>query len=181
MLSRNMFKSSLAPRFAALVALGLIVSGCVRPLYGEMSAANSVRPELQAIDVKPIGDVIGHYLREELIFNLTGGAPDSQLASPKYRLTITTSDRTMAAALDTSESENGRADAASVQITANYTLTDLKGGKIVEGTVTASGSIDRLTQRFAALRAVRDAKIRVAKTLADMIHTRLAAHFASKS
>ena len=176
-----MFKSSLAPRFAALVALGLIVSGCVRPLYGEMSAANSVRPELQAIDVKPIGDVIGHYLREELIFNLTGGAPDSQLASPKYRLTITTSDRTMAAALDTSESENGRADAASVQITANYTLTDLKGGKIVEGTVTASGSIDRLTQRFAALRAVRDAKIRVAKTLADMIHTRLAAHFASKS
>lgn len=181
MLSRKILNLSLAPRIAALLALGLVVSGCMRPLYGEMSAAQSVRPELQAIDVKPIGDVIGHYLREELIFNLTGGAPDSSLGAAKYQLTITTRDQTLAAALDANETTSERADAASVQVTANYTLTDLKGKKILEGTVSASGSIDRLTQRFAALRAVRDAKIRVAKTLADMIHTRLAAHFASKS
>jgi LPS-assembly lipoprotein len=181
MLSRKILNLSLAPRIAALITLGLVVSGCIRPLYGEMSAAQAVRPELQAIDVKPVADVTGHYLREELIFNLTGGTPDSQLGPAKYILTITTSDQTLAAALDTSESENGRADAASVQVTANYKLTTLKGGVITEGTVTASGSIDRLTQRFAALRAVRDAKIRVAKTLADMIQTRLAAHFASKN
>jgi LPS-assembly lipoprotein len=146
-----------------------------------MSAGQGVRPELAAINVKPMDDVIGHYLREELIFNLTGGAPDSNLGPTKYNLAITTSNQTLAAAIDTSESLNGRADAASVQITANYSLTDLKGAKITEGTVTASGSIDRLTQRFAALRAVRDAKIRVSKTLADMIETRLAAYFASKS
>jgi LPS-assembly lipoprotein len=178
MLSRKTVKA--APRFAALIALGLLVSACVRPLYGEMSAANSVRPELTAIDVKPMQDVVGHYLREELIFNLTGGAPDSKLGPVKYQLTITTTDQTLAAALDTSESAGSRSDAASVQVSANYTLTDLKGNKITEGSVSASGSIDRLVQRFAALRAVRDAKIRVAKTLADMIETRLAAHFASQ-
>lgn len=168
-----------APRFIAMIALGLLVSGCVRPLYGEMSASNSVRPELSAVNVKPIQDVVGHYLREELIFDLTGGAPDSNLGPIKYQLTITTSDQTLAAAVDASETTGSRSDAASVQVSAKYTLTDLKGNKITEGSVSASGSIDRLTQRFAALRAVRDAKIRVAKTLADMIHTRLAAHFAS--
>lgn len=181
MLSCNILKPGFAARIVTLLALGLAVSGCVRPLYGEMSATHAVRPELQAIDVKPIADVTGHYLREELIFILTGGAPDAQLGPAKYQLAITTSDRTLAAALDTSETASGRSDAASVQVTANYKLTDLKGGIILEGSVVASGSIDRLTQRFAALRAVRDAKIRVAKTLADMIHTRLAAHFASKS
>lgn len=179
MLSRRI--SSPAVRFAALTVLGLLVAGCIRPLYGEMSATNSVRPELEAIEVKPIDDVTGHYLREELIFIFTGGAPVSQIRATKYILTITTSDQTLAAALDTDETKSARADAASVQVTANYKLTDLKGGVITDGTVTASGSIDRLTQRFAALRAVRDAKIRVAKTLADMIQTRLAAHFASKS
>lgn len=181
MLSRKFLNSSIALRFTALFALALVVSGCMRPLYGELSAGNAVRPELSAIDVKPVGDVIGHYLREELIFNLTGGAPDSKLGPTKYQLMITTSDQTLAAAIDTSETRSARADAAAVQVTANYKLTDLKGTVLTEGTVVASGSIDRLTQRFAALRAVRDAKIRAAKTLADMIETRLAAHFASKS
>lgn len=181
MSSCNSMKTGIAARIIAILALGVVVSGCMRPLYGEMSAGHAVRPELQAIDVKPIADVTGYYLREELIFNLTGGAPDSQLGPAKYQLAITTSDQTLSAALDTSESESGRADAASVRVMARYTLTDLKGAVILEGSVVASGSIDRLTQRFAALRAVRDAKIRVAKTLADMIHTRLAAHFARKS
>ena len=180
MLSFKTLNAPLALRLVAIAAFGLVVSGCMRPLYGEMSAGHAVRPELQAINVKPMDDVVGHYLREELIFNLTGGAPDSKLGPTKYQLTITASDRTMAAALDTSETSTSRADAASVQVTAKYTLADMKGVTITEGVVTASGSIDRLTQRFAALRAVRDAKIRVAKTLADMIHTRLAAYFASK-
>ena len=181
MLLSNRVNGSGIARVAILIALGITLAGCVRPLYGEMSAGHAVRPELAAINVKPMNDVIGHYLREELIFNLTGGAPDSQLGQTKYNLEIKTSYQSLAAAIDTSESINGRADAASVQVTANYTLTDLKGNKIADGTVTASGSIDRLTQRFAALRAVRDAKIRVSKTLADMIETRLAAYFASKS
>ena len=181
MLSRSEIFKSGTIRLALLIASGLVLSACVRPLYGEMSAAHAVRPELAAIDVKPMPDVIGHYLREELIFNLTGGAPDSKLGPNKYQLIVTTSDETLAAAIDNNESAGSRSDAASVQVTANYTLNDLKGQKITAGTVTASGSIDRLTQRFAALRAVRDAKIRVSKTLADMIETRLAAYFASKS
>ena len=180
MLSCNQFTGTHPARIATLLVLGLLLTGCIRPLYGNLSAEHAVRPELAAIDIKPMPDVIGHYLREELIFNLTGGAPDSQIGPTKYKLTITTSDQTLAAAIAASESGNDRSDAATVQITANYTLTDLKDTKLTEGTVTASGSIDKLTQRFAALRAVRDAKIRVAKTLADMIETRLAAHFASK-
>jgi LPS-assembly lipoprotein len=164
-------------QFATTVAALLVLittSACVRPLYGNASVAGSARQELTAVDVAPIPDVSGHYLREELLFNLSGGSDSA--VQPKYKLSITISERTVSAAVDTT---SGRADAAALQLTARYKLTTLAGGTLTEGTAFASSSIDRLSQRYAAVRAVRDAKIRVAKVLAEQIETRLAAFFAS--
>jgi LPS-assembly lipoprotein len=159
----------------ALGAL-LITTGCVRPLYGNSAAGNTTRQELAAINVLPIPDVAGHYLREELLFSLTGGADLS--VEPKYKLAVMLSDRTVSAAGDTT---SGRADAAALQITAKFALTDLKGHVLTDGSAYATASIDRLAQRFAAVRAVQDAKIRVGKVIAEQIETRLAAWFASRS
>ena len=159
----------------SLLAL-LVVTGCVRPLYGNSAAGNTTRQELAAINVLPIPDVAGHNLREELLFSLTGGADIS--VEPKYKLAITLSDRTVSAAVDTT---SGRADAAALQITAKFTLTDLNGHVLTDGSAYATASIDRLSQRFAAVRAVQDAKIRVAKVIAEQIETRLAAWFASRA
>jgi len=168
-----------ARRFLAsgLMLLTLMaLAGCVRPLYGNSVSGNTTRQELAGIAVSPITDVAGHYLREELIFSLTGGA--DLAVTPKYKLLITLTDRTVSAAVDTT---TGRADAAALQITATFILTDLKGRTLTDGKAYATASIDRLAQRFAAVRAVQDAKIRVSKVIAEQIESRLAAWFASQS
>ncbi len=168
----------LKPLATTVVALLVLIttSACVRPLYGNASIAGSARQQLAAIDVAPIPDVSGHYLREELLFNFSGGVESA--GSPKYRLSISISERTVSAAVDTT---SGRADAAALHLTAKYKLTDTTGHTLTEGVAFASSSIDRLSQRYAAVRAVQDAKIRVAKVLAGQIETRLAAYFATPS
>jgi LPS-assembly lipoprotein len=60
-------------------------------------------------------------------------------------------------------------------VTATYTLTAIEGGaQITTGTATASASYDRTEQRYANVRAARDAEIRAVGLLADQIRTRLA-------
>jgi LPS-assembly lipoprotein len=157
---------------AALIAVTL--TACVRPLYGHSDKSDAIRSELAAIEVNPIDDVSGYALRQEMLFNLTGGVESHE--PPRYRLEITLHDSTISAAIDAT----GGASAASVRIDAAYVLRDLKGQKLAEGSAFANAGIDRLSQRFATVRAVRDGKIRVAKSLADEIETRLATYFASR-
>ncbi len=47
------------------------------------------------------------------------------------------------------------------------------------GKATATASYDRSAQRFATVRAARDADIRLAKVLSEQIRTRLSAALAS--
>ena len=154
--------------FAILLA-ALSAGGCFQPLYGE-AAHPGLTADLRAIAVEPIKDRIGHYLGNDLIADLngTGAAPD-----PKYRLTVTT---TLGSTTPTVSSQIGVANAATVTGTANYTLTPAGGGDaIVTGSATSVAVYDRTEERFANLRAERDAEIRLAKSLADEIELRLAA------
>jgi LPS-assembly lipoprotein len=156
-------------RFAILLA-ALPTGGCFQPLYGE-AAHPGLTADLRAIAVEPIKDRIGHYLGNDLIANLngTGAAPE-----PKYRLTVTTS---VGSATPTITSQIQAANAATVTGTATYTLTPAGGGDaIVSGSATAVAVYDRTAERFANLRAERDAEIKLAKSLADEIELRLAAY-----
>ncbi len=168
--------SSKLIRCGLILCLSLALTGCMRPLYGSVNG-ESVKSTLSSIDVKPIPDIAGHYLREELLFNLNGGAvPEDRAAS--YILAITLSEASQAVAID---STGNGSDAASVSISARYSLTDTSGKTLHQGISVASGSVDRLSQRFAAVRAFREAKIRIAKSLAGQIETDLAAYFVSRS
>lgn len=161
-------------RAGLIVSLALVLTACVRPLYGSVNG-ESVKSRLSSVEVKPIPEVAGHYLREELLFNLNGGAvPEEKQAS--YFLAVTLSESSQAVAID---STGNGSDAASVSISARYSLTDTNGKTLHEGVSVASGSVDRLSQRFAAVRAFREAKIRIAKSLAGQIETDLAAYFVS--
>ncbi|MEI6572077.1 MAG: LPS assembly lipoprotein LptE [Alphaproteobacteria bacterium] len=162
-------------RTGLIVCLALLVAACVRPLYGTVNGEN-VKATLSSIEVKPIPDTAGHYLREELLFNLNGGAVPEEKAST-YILSVSLSESSQSVAID---STGNGSDAASVSITARYILTDTNGKTLHEGTSVASGSVDRLSQRFAAVRAFREAKIRIAKSLAGQIETDLAAYFVSR-
>jgi LPS-assembly lipoprotein len=147
-----------------LAGMLLALSGCIHPLYGP----NGVNAQLAQIEVAPIEDRAGHYLAEELKFETDGSG---ERPPPRYRLTVTVKESVggLIVNLHTLTS-----DAASVTLTADYRLVTIQGGnEIAKATATATASYDRSAQRFANVRAARDAEIRAATVLADQIRTRL--------
>ena len=75
---------------------------------------------------------------------------------------------------------SGRATAGTIVVDAEYRLVSVSGGApIAQGVAFSAASYDRTNQRFANIRAARDAEIRDAKALADQIQTRLAASLSS--
>lgn len=153
----------------------LFVGGCFQPMYGG-AAGGLLVSELRAIKVEPVPDRIGHHLTSELRFALGGGEGDS-LA--RYRLVVSLRQRVQAPVVDT---VSGRATAGVLMVDADYKLLPIAGGEaIVSGVASGTASYDRTTNRFANLRAARDAEIRSAKTLADQIRTRLSASLAPRA
>jgi LPS-assembly lipoprotein len=161
---------------AALVALAL--SGCFRPLYGPTASGAPMQSVLAAIDVAPIAAPLGqervtHYLRSELVFDLDGSG---QRPPKHFKLTVAVAESLRTPIVDT---VSGRAESATLVVNADYTLATLDGTRVItRGIATASATYDRNPQRFASVRAARDAEIRAAKLLSDQIKTRLAAALA---
>jgi LPS-assembly lipoprotein len=159
--------------FAALL-LALPAGGCFQPLYGE-AVHPGLTADMQAIAIEPISDRIGHYLGDDLIVNLngTGSTP-----APKYRLTVKVVQST---ATPTVTSQIQVANAATVSAIATYVLKPAGGGEtLVTDKANAVAVYDRTEDRFANLRAQRDAEIRLAKSLADEIELRLAAYLGER-
>jgi LPS-assembly lipoprotein len=163
--------------YAASLAAALALGGCFHPLYGTVANGGAgIQSELEAIVVDPIPDRIGHYLGNDLIFALNGtGDP----ITPKYHLLVTTSQGTSAAIIDTLAAT---ATSATLTTNANYRLIPAGGGgEITSGTVTSTASYDRFQDRYTNIRAARNAEIRNAEVLADLIKTRLAAALVPKT
>ncbi len=155
---------------AALVSLtlGVSLAGCFQPMYGGPSGQALVQ-DFQAIKVEPIPERIGHYLANDLIFALNGTGSTVQ---PRYRLVVNVKQRVQAPLVDT---VSGRATSGMLLVDADYRLLPIAGGPpIASGVAFTTASYDRTSQRFANLRAARDAEIRSARSLADQIRTRLA-------
>lgn len=164
--------------FAAVLALSL--SACFRPLYGPTASGESMQVALASVQVDDVSTAqdqerLGHYLRSELIFDLDGSG---QPAPKRYRLKLQGSEAVQTPIVS---STTARAEAGTIIGTVKYTLETLDGGRIVtEGVATSTATYDRSIQRFASLRAARDAEIRLAKVLAEQIKTRIASVLAVK-
>lgn len=170
-----------AGRLTAVAALTLGLAACFRPLYGPTASGQTVQASLAAIEVDSVAvapeqDRVSHHLRSELIFDLDG----SGIPSPKrYKLAVSFKERRQSVIVDTT---SGRAQSATLIGEATYRLTSLDGKtEITSGTATGYATYDRSPQRFATVRAARDADIRLAKTLSEQIKTRLAAAFATRT
>lgn len=180
--------SSSRLRFARLVVLAgvaagttLGLSGCFRPLYGPAASGEALQTVLASIDVPELKWAdsqarIGHYLRSEIVFALNG----SGMSVPKrYKLDLSLNQTLSTPIVD---SESGRAQSATIGGTLAYTLTSLDGTTVyTKGVATSSATYDRFDQRFATVRAARDAEIRLARVLAEQVKTRLAATLATRS
>jgi len=75
---------------------------------------------------------------------------------------------------------NGRADSAVLVATVSWKLVRLGSGEVVStGTNSVRVPYERSSQRFATVRAARDAQIRAAKNLATIVRGQIAADITS--
>lgn len=161
-------------RFNVALFSAIATSGCFQPMLGGYSGV-ALTEELKAIAVQPIDDRIGHHLGNELSFALNGSG---SVGPEKYKLIVTLSQRVQTPIIDT---VSGRASAASLLIDAEYRLLETGSGRSVStGTAIATTSYTRTAQRFANLRAARDAELKSARILADQIKIRLASDLAKR-
>lgn len=156
-------------------------AACFRPLHGPTATGAPLQDQLAAIEVvmieTPDGQQrLGHYLRSELIFDLDGsGRPRPK----RYRLAVSATESVQGTTVDVT---TGRANTATLHGAATFTLTSLDGTRtLLQGTARGTATYFRDEQRFANVRAARDADIRVAKLLAEDIKMRIAALFATTS
>jgi LPS-assembly lipoprotein len=174
---KGLARVALLAGLSAGLSVGL--SGCFRPLYGPTASGESLQTTLASIEVPEVEwpneqARIGHYLRSELVYALNGSGmqvPKRYVLKLSLRQTLST---------PIVDAESGRASSAIVNGVLTYTLTSPDGSRVIErGTATSSASYDRFQQRFATVRAARDAEIRLARVLAEQVRTRLSAALSS--
>ena len=173
---RNRFHG-LALLGGVMLASSLALGGCnVRPLYGTtLGAGGQTYEKLAAIQIDPAKDRVAQVLRNELIFMFQrGGAA----APTRYRLRFILNQSKSAMAVE----ELADVPAAYVvAMTASFQLIDTQTDQtLFTGNSFANASYDFSTQRFANLRAARDAEDRAAKVIADDIRTRVASYLATE-
>jgi LPS-assembly lipoprotein len=166
-------KSMLAMGVSVMLALPL--GGCLRPLYGADIQGMSLDQNLKSIKVEPVTVPVGqerlsHYLRNELAFAL--GEEGQNTPIKRWKLTVRATERVQSPIVNTI---TGRAESATLLGEAEYVLETLNGKvMLTKGKAFASITYDRNIQRFATVRAARDAEIRLARLLSEQIKTRLA-------
>jgi LPS-assembly lipoprotein len=161
--------------------LAAVVGGCVfQPMYAQtplFGSGPSLRDALRDVEVASIQGRIGNELRNDLIYELTGGE-GNQVQAP-FRLTLVANVSSFSPVIDT---ESGRPVSEMVSFDVTYKLHDVVRDRIVlTEQALARVSIDRSQQRFANVRAVRDAENRAAKVVAEQIRSRLASFFLTRT
>lgn len=162
---------------AALMASAL-AGGCFQPMYAESTTSKtggSINSAFKSIDLPEIKGLTGHYLRNELAFELDGGGDPSPTKKLRFEAKLRDSVEVL-----TVDYQSGRADSAVLVATAEWTLKRIDSGEVVSsGTNVVRAPYDRSSQRFATVRAARDAQIRAAKSLAQLIKGQMAADLIS--
>lgn len=163
---------------AAVLAVAALAGGCFQPLYSDYTTSTmggSVKTALRGIEIPEIKGLIGHYFRNELVYELDGsGDPDAPRTS-KLQASVAESVEVV-----TVDYANGRADSAVLVATITWSLTQNGTGKVLaSGTNSVRVPYERSSQRFATVRAARDAQVRAAKNLAAIVKGQIAADLTS--
>jgi LPS-assembly lipoprotein len=170
--------------FLRLIAAGLVAAalgGCMfQPMYAQtplFGSGPSLRDALRDVEVASINGRIGNELRNDLIYELTGGE-GNQVDAP-FRLTLVANVSSFSPVIDT---ESGRPVAEMVSFDVTYKLHDVvRDRTVLTEQALARVSIDRSQQRYANVRAIRDAENRAAKVVAEQIRSRLASFFLTRT
>ncbi|MCC5977931.1 MAG: hypothetical protein JJU21_07710 [Salinarimonas sp.] len=166
-------------RLAMVAGAALALAGCFTPLYAPTAGMpGGVAEELKLVDVGSVrvsggDDAMAHELRSELIFALDGDR--TEVLEKRYRLTAEVRTRQSSPIISTS---TGRAASGAINARVSWQIMDIDTERVVlSGQQNGDASFDRTDQRFAALRARRDAEQRLARQLARQVATQIAIDF----
>jgi LPS-assembly lipoprotein len=164
--------AQLAAVLLAAAALGL--AGCgFQPLYGTTASGSRLAEVMAGVDITPVPGRVGQKVRNELIFENTGG---NYAAPSRFRLDIIIKETVTDELVRISGDVTGQV----YQLNATFKLVSLADGKtILQGQAISRAPYDRYQQIFSNVRARYDAENRAARTVAESIKTRVAAFLSS--
>ncbi|MDX2205478.1 MAG: LPS assembly lipoprotein LptE [Hyphomicrobiaceae bacterium] len=140
-----------------------------QPLYA--SGPDSVPLQLAKVDIAPIPGRVGQRVRNELVFQNTGG---HEAPPPAFRLEVALRDTLHTTLVQSDGTSRGQI----YLLEANFRLVDVKNPKRVlfEGTSYGRGAFERFDSIYSNVRAREDAENRVARNVAEDIKNRVAVY-----
>ena len=178
----SLLDARIGRRLLVVAMLGGLTGGCFQPMYAERTVTGdpALRDKLSAVDLSEIRTAapedarLAVEVRNGLIFSFTGGG---YTAPPTHRLVARMSTSRTSAIVDV---RTARADIESYGINVTYELREVATNRtVMSGTTFARVSFDipGQEQRFARVRALRDAESRAAKQIAENISQRISSFF----
>ena len=161
-------------RPALALAAALMLGGCFRPMYANVSPSGvNLADTMASVTIAPASGRVAQQIRNNLDFALTGGG---ERAVQRYTLTIGATSTRTSSIVDVQTNEP---QIDTVTVTGTFALTPIGGtAPVLSGRNISSKSFDRTLQRYAAMRAARDAEDSTAAVVADQIRLRIAAYLA---
>jgi LPS-assembly lipoprotein len=169
----------------ALLLLGVaapVLAACsegFHPLYGVTPSGAGVQERMAQLEVAPIPGRVGQRIRNEVIFQNTGGGDP---LPPTHRLEVTIKENV----LNTLVKPDGSAAGAVYAVEATFRVVKITDKKVVlQGTSIARAAYENSTIassptgstfNYANVRARENAENRVARVIADDLKTRVAAY-----
>jgi LPS-assembly lipoprotein len=159
------------PLLAALALLALGLAGCgLQPLYGTTAGGSRLAAIMSGVEVAPIPGRVGQRVRNELIFENTGGS--GQNPQTTYKLDIVIKESVVNALVKITGDAKGQV----YELDATFKLIGNDGKVVLEGKATSRAAYERYETIFSNVRARNDAENRAARTVAESIKVRLAAY-----
>jgi LPS-assembly lipoprotein len=161
------------------VVVGIALAGCAeggfRPLNGSVGVGANASSKLATVQIAPIPGRLGQRLRNELIFDTTGGGA---AVEPAYRLELAVKENVVSTLVKT----DGDALSQVYSADAAFNLIRLSDKKVVlKGVSYGRAGFERNPSIFSNVRAQDDAQNRVARTIGTEMKTRLSAFLATES
>lgn len=163
---------------ACTLLLGLTLSACgseggFRPLYGTTASGIGLDEKMAQVQIAPIPSRVGQRIRNELIFQNTGGGTPPP---PLYTLEIAITE----SVTSTLVQSTGESLSQIYNLNASFRLISVKDKQVVfQGSSSGRAGFERFTSIYSNVRAREDAENRAAKTVAEEIKGRLAARLSS--
>jgi LPS-assembly lipoprotein len=177
LMRKSLRNGSLRPAMV-LALITPLMSACgdsgFRPLYGSSAVGGvNVEQRLAQVDIATIPGRVGQQLRNEVIYQTTGGG---QQAEPTHRLEVAIRESVTSTLVEI----DGDARSNVYNLDASFRLVRISDKSVaLEGKSYARAGFERFRSIFSNVRAREDAENRAAKTIGEDLKSRIAAFLAS--